>query len=396
MEGNTVKNIDGNEIQAEAPYKSAIRENPQKPRGNRRELTMGLVFIAAIALPIVGSIFLPVLSSAAGSSGGAGSGTGSLGYMESTGDPGLVRYSGSGSSDQGLTFANQTSGAASQDSPGIYAAASGIQAYAFGGCVVASGETTCSGFASFLTLDPNTLAVQNAVNIAQPIPPISGAVTDSQNALYVTGGAPTNSVFPLVNPVQSAGGGGNDAFVTVFAPVTRQIVFSTYIGGSGDDQAVGIALDPLGNMYIAGTTTSPNFPTVNAYQSSPPAPNGVSIGQGNSFIVKISSLGTIQSGPDFSLALAQPTVTASPATKVPITIDISRLGGLTGKITVTPPTVLPSGIKLAATPESTKGASLTFTIKVKSSAQPGSYPLAFTGSDKAGQTHTATLTLTVE
>src|ERR1700683_3671914 len=118
--GNTVKNIDGNEIQAEAPYKAAIRENPQKPRGNRRELTMGLVFIAAIALPIVGSIFLPVLSSAAGSSGGAGSGTGSLGYMESTGDPGLVRYSGSGSSDQGLTFANQTSGAASQDSPGIY------------------------------------------------------------------------------------------------------------------------------------------------------------------------------------------------------------------------------------------------------------------------------------
>jgi uncharacterized membrane protein len=120
------------------------------------------------------------------------------------------------------------------------------------------------------------------------------------------------------------------------------------------------------------------------------------VGQGNSFIVKISSLGTIPSGPDFSLALAQSTVTASKGTKVPITVDISRLGGLTGKVTVTPPTGLPTGIKLPAAPESTKSGNVNFTIKVKGTAQAGSYPMVFTGTDKAGQTHSVTLTLVVQ
>jgi hypothetical protein len=390
--------IDSSEIQAEAPCKPGTRnEIAQTPKGNRRELTMCLLFIAAIALPIVGSIFLPTLSSAAGSSGGAGSGSGSLNFTGATGDPGLVRYSGSGSSDQGLTFANKTSGAPSQDSSGIYpAAATGIEAYAFGGCVVAPGESSCSGFASYLTLDPSTLAVQNAVSITQPIPPIFAAVTDSQDALYVTGSAPTNPLFPLVNPVQSAGGGGLDAFVTVFAPVTRQIVFSTYIGGSGDEFSGGIALDPQGNMYIAGTTTSPDFPTKNAFQPTPPAPNGIMIGQGNSFIVKISSLGQIASGPDFSLGFAESTVTTATGTKVPVSVNIDRIGGLGGKVTVSPPTGLPTGIKLSAIPESTKGASVSFTIKVKATAKPGTYSLVFSGKDKGGQTHTATLTLIVQ
>ncbi|MGH9760242.1 MAG: SBBP repeat-containing protein [Blastocatellia bacterium] len=271
-----------------------------------------------------------------------------------------------------------------------------VEEFSFGGCVPASGETTCSGYASFVTLDVTTLDLLSVQTISAPIAQSSGALADGQGAVYITGSLPTSSAFPLVNPVQPAGGGGIDAFITVFAPVTRQIVFSTYIGGSGDDEAAGIALDPQGNIYIAGTTTSPNFPTKNAYQSSPPAPSGDMIGQGNSFIVKISSLGTIQTGPDFSLALAQSTVTASPGAKVPVTIEISRLAGLIGKVTVTPPSGLPAGIKLASTPESTKGTSVSFTIKVKGTAQPGSYALVFTGTDKAGQTHSATLTLVVQ
>src|SRR5439155_26789147 len=37
-------------------------------------------------------------------------------------------------------------------------------------------------------------------------------------------------------------------------------------GGSGDDDGIGIALDSAGNVYVAGTTTSTNFPTVSALQ----------------------------------------------------------------------------------------------------------------------------------
>jgi hypothetical protein len=271
-----------------------------------------------------------------------------------------------------------------------------IEAMVSGSCVETPPATSCSGKASFVMADANKLNIISATNVSVNIPPANSVTRDAQDAIYVAGAAPTNPLFPLVNPVQSAGGGGEDAFVTVFAPVTREVIFSSYIGGSGDDAATGIALDPQGNIYIAGSTTSGDFPTKDAYQSTPHAPNGIMVGQGNSFIVKISSLGQIQTGPDFSLTLAQSTVTATRGTKVPITVDISRLGGLTGKISVKPPAGLPVGIKLPAAAESTKGGALTFTIKLKASAQPGTYTLTFTGSDKAGQSHDATLTLIVQ
>jgi Chitobiase/beta-hexosaminidase C-terminal domain/Beta-propeller repeat len=44
--------------------------------------------------------------------------------------------------------------------------------------------------------------------------------------------------------------------------------YSTYLGGAGDDVGYGIAVDGSGNMYVAGSTTSADFPTANAYQES--------------------------------------------------------------------------------------------------------------------------------
>jgi hypothetical protein len=44
------------------------------------------------------------------------------------------------------------------------------------------------------------------------------------------------------------------------------LVFATYLGGSGSDSGSGIAVDPQGNIYVTGTTSSANFPTVNALQ----------------------------------------------------------------------------------------------------------------------------------
>jgi hypothetical protein len=43
-------------------------------------------------------------------------------------------------------------------------------------------------------------------------------------------------------------------------------MFSTYLGGEGDDEGVGIALDAEGNIYVAGSTTSLYFPIRNAVQ----------------------------------------------------------------------------------------------------------------------------------
>jgi hypothetical protein len=66
----------------------------------------------------------------------------------------------------------------------------------------------------------------------------------------------------------------------------RNVVFSTYLGGSIADQAWSIAVDTQGNTYIAGYTASTNFPTLNAYQPT-------SAGQGDAFVAKFGPDGTL-------------------------------------------------------------------------------------------------------
>ena len=60
------------------------------------------------------------------------------------------------------------------------------------------------------------------------------------------------------------------------------LVYSTYLGGSGFDEGLGIAVDPSGHAYVTGVTTSANFPTVNAFQ---PTFGG---GGGDAFVTKLS------------------------------------------------------------------------------------------------------------
>ena len=58
-----------------------------------------------------------------------------------------------------------------------------------------------------------------------------------------------------------------DAFVTKLNPTGSALVYSTYLGGSGNDSGSAIALDSAGEAYVAGQTTSTNFPTVNPFQA---------------------------------------------------------------------------------------------------------------------------------
>jgi len=59
-----------------------------------------------------------------------------------------------------------------------------------------------------------------------------------------------------------------DAFVTEFDASGQSLVYSTYLGGTGYDGASGLAVDEQGQAYVAGQTSSSNFPRTNAYQSS--------------------------------------------------------------------------------------------------------------------------------
>lgn len=90
--------------------------------------------------------------------------------------------------------------------------------------------------------------------------------TDSAGNSYVAGRTLSTN-FPTVNPFRSFNSGLNDVFVTKLNSAGSAVLYSTYIGGSGDDQAFSIAVNSAGEAYLVGLTRSTNFPlTVNALQ----------------------------------------------------------------------------------------------------------------------------------
>ncbi|MFZ2471216.1 MAG: SBBP repeat-containing protein [Methanothrix sp.] len=91
------------------------------------------------------------------------------------------------------------------------------------------------------------------------------AVDDSGNA-YVTGYT-TSKDFPIKNPYQETRIGGPDVFVTKLNPAGNTLVYSTYLGGSSANYGFDIAVDSNGNAYVTGDTVSTDFPTQNPYQS---------------------------------------------------------------------------------------------------------------------------------
>ncbi len=86
--------------------------------------------------------------------------------------------------------------------------------------------------------------------------------TDASGAVYVAG-LTSSTVFPGTH---SGLIGVDDAFVAKFSPA-GQLLYSTRLGGSGFTEAMGIAVDDLGNLYITGQTSATDLPIVNGYQS---------------------------------------------------------------------------------------------------------------------------------
>ncbi len=90
------------------------------------------------------------------------------------------------------------------------------------------------------------------------------AVDDFGNVYIV--GETESFDFPIASSAFDSGSGERDLFVTKLRSGGREIVYSTYFGGSGDEEAGGIAVDAAGRAYIAGTTTSPDLAVTAALQ----------------------------------------------------------------------------------------------------------------------------------
>ncbi|MCE9614016.1 MAG: SUMF1/EgtB/PvdO family nonheme iron enzyme [Lentisphaerae bacterium] len=95
---------------------------------------------------------------------------------------------------------------------------------------------------------------------------ILGLDVDLARSVYVTGETASDN-FPTQNALQPQFAGGQwDAFLTRLAPAGNAILFSTYLGGSGDDRGFAVAAEASGEPHVGGTTSSTNLPVVRPLQ----------------------------------------------------------------------------------------------------------------------------------
>lgn len=250
--------------------------------------------------------------------------------------------------------------------------------------------------------------------------------------------------------------GGLDARITAFNR-DLQVTNTVFFGGSREETVSALAIDERGAIYLTGSTTSTDLPTVNPIQANhgggfsrdgflavfhpqtfapvfatylggsgrPDEITGVTIDkQGNiyvvgvtystdfptatpgaaqnhlsgwsdAFLIKISPV-EFPTVPDFTLGFDMPTVTALRGTKVNLKININRTNGFGGSVTVTPPTLSVPGFQVKGEPVTTTGASVNFKLKLKGKAPVGPQQLTFTGKDETGRARMATVTVVVQ
>ncbi len=150
------------------------------------------------------------------------------------------------------------------------------------GCTVVNTVLTCSSDAFVAKVDPkganlvySTYLGGSSADYGQAI------VVDTAGNAYLAGYTYSKD-FPVQNAFQTAIGGGIDAFLTALSADGSALIFSTYLGGSGQDRAFGLAMDASGAIFLTGDTQSKDFPTgANAFQSE-------NAGSGDAFVCKFA------------------------------------------------------------------------------------------------------------
>ena len=114
-----------------------------------------------------------------------------------------------------------------------------------------------------------------------------GIAVDSLGDVYVTGTTHSRKFPTTEGALQPVYGGGfRDGFVAKLNSTGSELLYSTYLGGSDADQALDIAVDSSGSAYVAGETSSTDFPST--AESFDPSFNG----EVDAFVGKLSSSGS--------------------------------------------------------------------------------------------------------
>jgi uncharacterized repeat protein (TIGR01451 family) len=124
----------------------------------------------------------------------------------------------------------------------------------------------------------------------------TGIAVDSSGNAYVTGFTESTTFPTTMGAFQSTNGGSsfsNDAFVTKLNATATALVYSTYLGGTSEDQGAGIAVDSTGRAFVAGSTNSSNFDvTAGAFQTTFGGSSGSFSSVGDAFVTEFNSTGT--------------------------------------------------------------------------------------------------------
>jgi hypothetical protein len=198
-----------------------------------------------------------------------------------------------------LTYSTYLGGTGSDVANGIAVDATG--AYVVGSTTSTDFPTTLNpiqgsingssnGFVS--KLNPPGTALLYSTYLGGGTGDFASAVAVSAGEAYVTGGADSPSFPTTAEAFQktcgsdgTCNGGLPDAFVTVYNAAGSNYVYSTFLGGAGIDQGLGIAVDSAGDAYVTGLTQSTDFPLLSAWQKT-------LVGTQNAFVSQLNPAGS--------------------------------------------------------------------------------------------------------
>ena len=113
----------------------------------------------------------------------------------------------------------------------------------------------------------------------------------ADGSVFVTGNTTSPNFPTTLGSFATTPRGGVDAFVVRLKADFTTALYSTYLGGSGDDAGRSIAVDANGNAYVTGFTTSADFPTTPG-SVQPVRPAGEAAGVADAFVVKLNPQGS--------------------------------------------------------------------------------------------------------
>lgn len=167
-----------------------------------------------------------------------------------------------------------------------------------------------------LVIDPQLLMSTFLGGTGNGLDQAYAVALDATGAPYIVGSTETTD-FPTQGPFQAMRSGPSDAFVTKLSPDGTQLVYSTYLGGTGFDYGTDIAVSPDGIAYVIGDTTSGDFPLASPFQA-------MYGGNTDAFVVRLNASGT---------AVTHGTFLGGSATEQAHTIAFGR-GRLQGQLIV--------------------------------------------------------------